>query len=310
MIPLIRAQQAHTPKVQVLERKPLYDAKGRPLGAASGVGAKGDFLAVLPDNAYALVCVRWPSLESALWPLRPGDSPGEIPKSAKPDWEALTWGPNGELLFFGSGSRPTRRHIGVAYFTPPQLTLTHLAQAPELYTFLQDALGPTVELNIEGVIWRAQERSWWFFQRGGRQAPSAILRCKVPEAVDPIAGLFSLPKFAFSIAVSWYELGEIEGVPLAFTDAVEWQGQVFYTATAEDTPNAYEDGPVVGSAIGWIDAKGQPYYTVLQDEQGAPLPLKVEGIAPQEHAEKTFFLVTDSDRAGEPAQLLRVQLVF
>jgi hypothetical protein len=132
----------------------------------------------------------------------------------------------------------------------------------------------------------------------------------VPEEVDPIVGLFSPPKFTLSIAVSWYDLGEIAGVPLAFTDAVEWQGQVFYTATAEDTPNAYEDGPVLGSAIGWIDAQGQPYYTVLQDEQGAPLPLKVEGIAPQEQAEKTFFLVTDSDRAGEPAQLLRVQLVF
>jgi len=307
---LICAQQVHIPKARILACQPLYDSEGKPVAAASGIGAKGEFLVILPDNAYVLACVRWPSGECEIWPLRPGDSLDEIPKRAKPDWEALTWGPKGELLFFGSGSRPTRRHIGVASFNPPQLTLTHLAEAPELYALLQDALGPTVELNIEGVIWRAQERSWWFFQRGHKQAPSALLRCKVPEEVDPITGLFSPPKSALSIAVSWYDLGEVAGVPLAFTDAVEWQGQVFYTATAEDTPNAYEDGPVVGSAIGWIDAQGQPYYTVLQDEQGAPLPLKVEGIAPQEQAEKTFFLVTDSDRAGEPAQLLRAQLVF
>ena len=47
-----------------------------------------------------------------------------------------------------------------------------------------------------------------------------------------------------------YDLGEVGGLGLAVTDAVTVVGDdVLVSAVAEDSPNAYDDGPVVGSAL-------------------------------------------------------------
>jgi hypothetical protein len=47
-----------------------------------------------------------------------------------------------------------------------------------------------------------------------------------------------------------YELGAVEGVGLAVTDAVALpDGRLLLSAAAEDTPNAVDDGLVVGTAL-------------------------------------------------------------
>jgi hypothetical protein len=51
-----------------------------------------------------------------------------------------------------------------------------------------------------------------------------------------------------------YDLGAVGGVALAVTDAVALpDGRVLVSAAAEDTPNAVDDGPVVGAAIALLD---------------------------------------------------------
>ena len=57
-----------------------------------------------------------------------------------------------------------------------------------------------------------------------------------------------------------YDLGEIDGVGLAVTDAVTLaDGRVLVSAAAEDSPTTYDDGPVVASALALLD-----------DEQSSP----------------------------------------
>ena len=51
-----------------------------------------------------------------------------------------------------------------------------------------------------------------------------------------------------------YDLGTVRGVALAVTDAVALPGgRMLVAAAAEDTPNAVDDGPVVGAALALLD---------------------------------------------------------
>lgn len=75
-----------------------------------------------------------------------------------------------------------------------------------------------------------------------------------------------------------YELGDVDGVALAVTDAVTLlDGRVLLSAAAEDTPDPVDDGPVVGAALVLVDGD--------RVVASAPLPPaatgvhKVEGLA-------------------------------
>jgi len=109
-----------------------------------------------------------------------------------------------------------------------------------------------------------------------------------------------------------YELGEVEGVGLAVTDAIALpDGRVLLSAAAEDSPNAVDDGPVVATALALVD-----------DEQVlavAPIPEvdghvhKVEGLALRRADAGAVHLlaVVDDDDPDTPSAAidLRAELV-
>ncbi|MGL5003011.1 MAG: DUF6910 family protein, partial [Casimicrobium sp.] len=103
-----------------------------------------------------------------------------------------------------------------------------------------------------------------------------------------------------------FSLGEINDIPLGFTDAAALpSGGFVFTAVAEDTENSYEDGACTGSVVGFVDA---------DDRLRNVLPLvgspKVEGITAQMYdAGLTLHLVTDPDDASVPAQLFTTTIV-
>ena len=99
-----------------------------------------------------------------------------------------------------------------------------------------------------------------------------------------------------------YELGEVEGVGLAVTDAAALpDGRTLFSAAAEDTPNAVDDGPVVATALVLVDD--------LDVLAVAPIPEvgghvhKIEGLALREvrRNELHLFAVVDDD---DPARRL------
>jgi hypothetical protein len=105
-----------------------------------------------------------------------------------------------------------------------------------------------------------------------------------------------------------YDLGAIGAVPLTFTDAARFDGgrRALYLAVAEDTPDAIADGPVMGAAIGVIDAEGAR-FALLMEANGSPCTRKPEGIA-LDPGERSGFLLTDPDSPREPAELCRFVL--
>jgi hypothetical protein len=108
-----------------------------------------------------------------------------------------------------------------------------------------------------------------------------------------------------------YVLGEVEGAPLAFTDAaVLPDGTLLYAAAAERSPNAYDDGEVTGSALGLLDAAGGARWAPLVDAAGAPFRGKVEGVLPRDEVRADdppggvrLWVVTDPDDTEAPSML-------
>lgn len=102
------------------------------------------------------------------------------------------------------------------------------------------------------------------------------------------------------INVTHYDLGKIGDVPLCFTDATALpNGDIVFTAAAENTSDSYEDGKCMGSCIGVIDSKGKLLFTEAIEHL-----VKLEGIEANVIDNKVhLLLVTDADDAAIPAQL-------
>jgi hypothetical protein len=106
-----------------------------------------------------------------------------------------------------------------------------------------------------------------------------------------------------------YDLGAVGGVALAVTDAMPVAGgRVLVSAAAEDTPNAVDDGPVVGSALALLDDTGVLAIAAIPDSgHGAP---KVEGLTV--HATTVdglrLFAVVDADDPTVASELLALRL--
>ena len=104
-----------------------------------------------------------------------------------------------------------------------------------------------------------------------------------------------------------YDLGTVSGVGLAITDAISLAGGlVLVSATAEDSPSTYDDGPVVASALALLDGER------LVDMAELPLldgeVAKLEGLALVRHRDDVLDLVAvvDADDPAVPSLLLEL----
>ena len=102
-----------------------------------------------------------------------------------------------------------------------------------------------------------------------------------------------------------YDLGEVDGVGLAVTDAIALpDGRVLLSAAAEDTPNAVDDGPVVATALALADGADVLAVAPLPEVDGHVH--KVEGLALRgfDGARVSLLAVVDSDDPDAPSSEL------
>ena len=102
-----------------------------------------------------------------------------------------------------------------------------------------------------------------------------------------------------------FDLGEVGGVRLGFTDALGAGDRVFYLAAAEASPNAIDDGAVLACQLGVID--GERVRAAALVHGGAPL--KAEGLALDPQDPRRAWIAIDRDDVDQPARLYEVQLV-
>ena len=298
----------HVTKVRDLTLQAPSSPERHPhLSAASGLVVAGTFLYVVADDELQLGV--FPAIGDApgkLIPLLPGHLPAKrkARKARKADLEVLTQlppysgAPFGALLALGSGSKRKRR-IGALL---PLDGSGAIAGSPRPIDFsgLFDSLEPEFpKLNIEGAV--VVEDRLRLLQRGTkRHRQSAWIDLSLPEILRAV-GASDVVDHATLLGTTFFDLGAIDGIPLAFTDGAALpDGSIMFAAVAEDAENSYEDGPCVGAAIGRAGSDGRLRFLERLDPT-----YKVEGVDARIEGDMiTLLLVTDADDEHLPASLL------
>ncbi len=280
------------------------------LSAASGLVQTGNWLYVVADDENHLTQFRFGGEDNGtLHRLFSGDLSlaTEERKAEKPDIEVLTHippskkYPYGALLALGSGSKKNRKQ-GAILPLDHNGELTHdleIINLKALYNYIKGEIG---KLNIEGSV--IVNEDLVLFQRGNKKNKiNATISIKLDDFYHSIFSEDKKKKLDFTIR--HYDLGDIEGVPLCFTDATALpNGDIIFTAAAENTSDSYNDGVCAGSAIGVINNKG----TLISLEKVDKL-VKLEGVTAKIlDGYAQLLLVTDADDVAVPAGLYAAQL--
>ncbi len=282
-------------------------SEGRPahMAGASGVVRRGDFAYVVADDELNLGVFQISGTE-------PGDSravfEGSLPddeserKSAKPDLEALTalppFGetPYGGLLGLGSGSDDEgNRDRGFFWAFGADGSLdgepTVIDLSP-IYGALREKLGG---LNIEGAAVLGDEL--WLFHRGNEgDAGNVVAEIELSDLAGSLTGDHDIDVEELK-ELREYDLGEMDGVPLCFSDATALHDDlVCFTASAEGG----EDGDIHGSVVGTISGSGEVRRLRTIDRKW-----KVEGVhASVDTGVIDFVFVCDQDDETVASPLL------
>lgn len=302
--------------VQTLLVDPAQHPRGQAhLSAASGLVRVRQRLYVVADDELHLgifddcTAVGSVPTQGTLLRLLDGDLPQDKSKrkKAKPDFESLVLLPPlpgcaaGALLALGSGSRPNRE-TGVLVSLDVQGAPNGRMAVVDLAALYAPLHKRFADLNIEGALVVSGELL--LLQRGNKgDGRSACIRFDWNLIAPWLAGLQPQPPAAKSVQVM--PLGEVDGVPLGFTDGAALHGGAWiFSAVAEDTDDSVKDGACMGSVIGIVAPDGQ--LRALHPLQGAP---KVEGITVQADGENWLVtLVTDPDDPRVPSALLQLQV--
>ncbi|WP_045226589.1 DUF6929 family protein [Methyloterricola oryzae] len=311
-------------RATIVSRTPLLYAEGadhradRPahVRAGSSLSWFNQRLAVVQDDANFIALIDPPSghVEALTLPrghegLRQFDDLRGN-KRHKLDLEACLTVPGcgGEsLLVLASGSKKQRDAV-VRVDSDGRL---RLQRAPELYRRLRktEAFAGS-QLNLEGAIYR--DGSVRLFNRGngeardGLQPVNAICDLDWEELKDYLDDPDEkrVPKPG---GIRRYDLGNLRGVRLTFTDATVSTQGLLYVASAENTEDAVSDGPVAGSAVGLLGDDGEARWTALCEANGSLSAAKVEGICTGAGAGE-IYLTVDADDPAQPSELLKVAL--
>ena len=212
------------------------------------------------------------------------------------------------LLCFGSGSAAAREVVVVVRFgdTGPNVRVVPASAFFKQLRARADFAGD--ELNIEGAVVVGDRLRLFNRGNGAGHAVDAIVDVSLSQLLkhldDPL--LHAAPTLGAAQAV---DLGAVAGTRLTFTDATRHpDGRTLFVAAAEASPNAIDDGDVVGTAIGVLHDDGRTTIVPLIDERGRLLLDKVEGITIDPARPDHAWVVVDKDDPTLPADLLLVQL--
>jgi hypothetical protein len=289
--------------------KPTAGGRRRHLSAASGLVCINSLLYVIADDELSLGVFEASGSEPGhLIELFSGTLPDAKAerKKQKPDFEALTLLPAhqncpfGALLALGSGSRANRR-MGAILEIDVRGAVLRTARVVDLSAILASLDSEFPEVNIEGAAVSGDEIL--LFQRGNkRHAENALIGFQLAGFIDAMNSRDTRKITPSRMAK--FDLGEIDGVPLCFTDATPLpDGSIVFTAVAEDTDDSYRDGACGGAAVGVLDKNGSHAVHRLD------WPHKIEGVhAAVDGDVVRLLLVTDPDNADIPSELFSASL--
>lgn len=319
---MITAHEDTSLVARVVRRTPLLYTAGadhtldRPahVRAGSGLARIGDRIVVVQDDANFIAVVDAGRLRVDAVTLPPGqgglrqfdDLRGN--KRFKLDLEGCASLPHERIIAFGSGSSRLRESIMVMSGSADGYSV-ELIEAASLYAMLRASREfAGSEMNIEGVVYL--DGMIRLFNRGnglareGFEPVNATCDLEWQALEQYLTGGCSSPPPPI-LAVRRYHLGSIEGITLGFTDAEVSGGRIYFTAAAEDSTDAIQDGDVLGSALGFFESDEALRWTTIIDEQDNRFDGKVEGLLIEPDG---AWGVLDSDDPRVPSELCRIEL--
>lgn len=317
-------------RVPLVYREGKSDDDDRPpfVLAASGLVTLGEHLFVVQDNANWIAVVNPDDSVTAV-PLPRGASGARIFSKSrenaddKVDLEAcvIVRGNEGpELVAFGSGTsknrcwilRMKRPHHAVGSESAGSTTCeAEFLDAAIFYdSLVRERLFCGGSLNIEGAITLDDTRIL-ILQRGN--APPGEGECV--DATGEIcwntlsrhlADPTNVPPPAIENVIR-YELGDLNGVRLTFSDAEYLgDGRILFSASAEHAEEG--DGEVEGSVLGLIEPTGETRWTEVTCEDGSPFTSKIEGLSRSIRDPSTMRFVIDDDDETAPSEVFEAKL--
>jgi hypothetical protein len=288
---------------------------GRPLhlSAASGLVCLKSFIYVVADEELHLAVFRsTDNNPGQLVRLFAGEMPDSKAdrKKQKPDLEALTLLPSfgsylhGALFALGSGSKHKRR-MGALAGLDAQGAISGTPQIIDLSDLFAPLDQHFAALNIEGAFVSGDELR--LLQRGNkRHTQNAVIRFFLSAVLNALGSDARVGSIAPS-AIDSFDLGSIDGIPFCFTDGAALpNGDMVFTAIAEDNGDTYNDGPCAGAAIGIADKDGNLLCLRQLDQ-----PHKIEGVDARVEGDVIRLLVvTDADDASIPACLFSTSITI
>ncbi len=229
-------------------------------------------------------------------------SGNRIPKSAKPDFEAMELVKNRELIIFGSGSKSPQRDQFLKIPLKDPLTVECYSLS-NFYTYLKELpIMRDSELNIEAVAYHRD--TLYIFNR----RKNIIFTVPYKDFIHYLESAADFPK----VDAKAFELPNINGVEAGFSGAtvVGKQKILVITASVEDTDNAYDDGQILGSYLGVLPladiiGKNDIRWQLLE----TATPLKVESVCVADHKTAEGLEVTlSTDSDGGPSLFLKGSL--
>jgi hypothetical protein len=299
-------------KITIDRRTTLDEIK-----ALSGVVCWQGLIYLIGDDCTTLYKLK-DTLEIHTKVVLFGEEDEVVEKKNKADLESmsfLTINNYPHLLIQGSGSKSPERDVAFLVKLPTPYNRKHLVwkfSMEKFYAFLRSNEDITTnELNLEGLS--IGPKYTWLANRGNKSgAKNTALLFDTPEYIEFIQGHTEGVPFPKVIEIV---LPTINGVDACFTGLDEFDGRLFFTASAEDSDNAYDDGKVTGSMIGLLELKEYPDRNKtkslhLQDscilaEEG----LKIESLSIFEGADGHYraIAVTDSDGGASELLLLEIE---
>lgn len=296
--------------------------------SASGVEVLNGIIYIIGDDSKALFMLNHELKLLQQYTLFESEFSADerIPKKQKPDFECLTLiNIHGYdyLLVTSSGSKKNR-------------DTGHLVKLPSKYNKnfydkdislkgLFDLLKSNEEIVADGKLnleaTACDNRFFVMLNRANKKGNNVALVFNKEEMEVYLMENNNLVPFP---EVFSYALPSLQNVPTGFSGACIFDNKLFFTASAEDTDDAYEDGNVKGSIIGWMqmnadgNLKGSSSPTLSTIKAHTKITLdnadfmgKVESIAIYENESDDKYIalaVTDSD--GGNSELLMIELLL
>lgn len=275
------------------------------VSSASGLVRRGDFVYVIGDDMLSLAVFRMSDPgPGELRRVLPGELPADdkARAGAKPDLEALTvlppfeGDPYGAILGLGSGSGE-RRDRGFVWSLQADGALRGEPRIVDLGP-LYDLLGRYVEhLNIEGAGVMG-ERLWLLHRGNHAETTNVVAELSLPAVMESLQGDLRIDVDELADVRS-YDLGDLDGVEVTFSDGSAVGDMLVFTASAEADDDA-GSGEIRGSVVGTIDLEGHVRRMRTIDRR-----YKVEGVhASIDTGVMDFLFVCDQDDPDSGSPLL------